>query len=110
MYHLLEECRTILPGVQALFGFQLVAVFNQPFFDRLGTREHVLHLGALVLTTIAIAMLLAPTAYHRQAEPGIVSQRFIIYGSRLLTGAMMPLMLGLSIDLYVGIPLAHRVR
>lgn len=26
--HLLEECRMVLPGIQALFGFQLIAVFN----------------------------------------------------------------------------------
>ena len=26
--YLLEECRMVLPGIQALFGFQLVAVFN----------------------------------------------------------------------------------
>lgn len=26
--HLLEECRMVLPGIQALFGFQLVAVFG----------------------------------------------------------------------------------
>ena len=37
--HLLEECRMILPGLQALLGFQLIAVFSQPFLDRLGTRE-----------------------------------------------------------------------
>ena len=29
--HLLDECRMILPGLQALFGFQLIAVFNQRF-------------------------------------------------------------------------------
>ena len=26
--HLLEECRTVVPGMQALFGFQLIAVFS----------------------------------------------------------------------------------
>jgi len=31
--HLLEECRMVLPGLQALFGFQLVAVFNTAFGD-----------------------------------------------------------------------------
>ena len=24
--HVLEECRTVVPGMQALFGFQLIAV------------------------------------------------------------------------------------
>ena len=33
--HLLEECRMVLPGIQALFGFQLVAVFNQAFWEKL---------------------------------------------------------------------------
>lgn len=91
----------VLPGVQALFGFQLVAVFSHQFFDRLGETEHALHLGALFLTAVAAAMLMAPAAYHRQAEPGQVSDRFVAYASRLLTWAMVPLMLGLSIDMYV---------
>jgi hypothetical protein len=99
--HLLEECRMVLPGVQALFGFQLVAVFSAPFFERLGRSEHVLHLGALVLTAVAVAMLMAPAAYHRQAEPDVVSEEFVAYASTLLTGSMLPLMLGLSIDVYV---------
>ena len=29
--HLLEECRMILPGLQALLGFQLIAVFSAAF-------------------------------------------------------------------------------
>jgi hypothetical protein len=37
--HLLEECRMVLPGIQALFGFQLVAVFNTPFKQLLDDRE-----------------------------------------------------------------------
>ena len=99
--HLLEECRMVLPGVQALFGFQLIAVFNQSFFERLATREQVLHLLALFLTAVAVAMLMAPAAYHRQAEPRTVSERFLAYADGLLTGAMVPLMFGLSIDVYI---------
>ncbi len=26
--HILEEARMVIPGIHALFGFQLVAVFN----------------------------------------------------------------------------------
>jgi hypothetical protein len=29
--YLLDECRMVLPGIQALFGFQLIAVFNSSF-------------------------------------------------------------------------------
>ena len=54
---------------------------------------------ALFLT--AVAMLMAPAAYHRQAEPHAVSERFLAYADTLLTVAMVPLMFGLSIDLYI---------
>src|ERR1700694_2515161 len=29
----IEEARMVLPGIQAIFGFQLIAVFNQRFHD-----------------------------------------------------------------------------
>jgi len=29
--HILDEARTVLPGIQALFGFQLIAVFSDRF-------------------------------------------------------------------------------
>ena len=32
---ILEECRMVLPGIQALFGFQLIAVFNSTFAESL---------------------------------------------------------------------------
>ena len=35
--HILEECRMVLPGIQALFGFQLIAVFNEGFAQKLST-------------------------------------------------------------------------
>src|SRR5213078_3805203 len=35
--HLLEECRMVLPGIQALFGFQLIAVFNSTFRESLSS-------------------------------------------------------------------------
>jgi hypothetical protein len=99
--HLLEECRMVLPGVQALFGFQLIAVFNKPFFELLNASERALHLCALVLAAIAVAMLMAPAAYHRQAEPQNVSARFVHYTSALLTLSMVPLMIALSMDVYL---------
>ena len=42
--HILEECRMVLPGIQALFGFQLIAVFNPGFSEHLSTSEQHLHL------------------------------------------------------------------
>ena len=53
MRNILEEARMILPGIQALFGFQTIAVFNQRFED-LGPAMRTLHLAALALVVISI--------------------------------------------------------
>jgi len=83
--HVIEEARMVLPGIQALFGFQLVAVFNNRFETALSPQEQTLHLAALVLVTLAIVLIMAPAAYHRQAERGRVSRYFIDLASNLLT-------------------------
>ncbi|HEV2174687.1 MAG TPA: DUF6328 family protein [Nitrospira sp.] len=41
--HMLEECRMVLPGIQALFGFQLIVVFNSTFWAKLDQFEQLLH-------------------------------------------------------------------
>ena len=56
--HLLEECRMVLPGIQALFGFQLIAVFNQGFSEKLSVTEQRLHWLAFGLVAIAIALVM----------------------------------------------------
>jgi hypothetical protein len=76
---LLEECRMVLPGIQALFGFQLVAVFNEGFSDKLTPGEQELHLAAIISTVVAIAAIIAPAALHRQLEAFSVSHRFIVW-------------------------------
>lgn len=43
--HVLEECRMVLPGIQALFGFQLIAVFNNDFHEVLHLPGRILHLS-----------------------------------------------------------------
>src|SRR5829696_7509440 len=88
--HLLEECRMVLPGIQALFGFQLIAVFNTTFHERLTLGEQRLHLVAILSVVIAVGLVMAPAAIHRQA-PRTVSDRFIRVSSRLVMGSMVPL-------------------
>jgi hypothetical protein len=97
----LEEARMVLPGVQALFGFQLIAVFNEGFARDLSEAEQLLHLVAIVLVTIAIALVMTPAAYHRQVEPRGASASFVRLASRLISGAMMPLAFGLALDLHL---------
>jgi hypothetical protein len=98
--HIIEEARMILPGVQALFGFQLIAVFNQRYVQ-LPSIGNVVHLVSLVLISVAIALIMAPAAYHRIAEPGRASRQLIQITSALICAAMLPLMLGLTLDVFV---------
>src|SRR5262245_59041588 len=91
--HILEECRMVLPGIQALFGFQLIAVFNEGFAEKLSGAEQYVHLGAIILIVVAVALVMAPAALHRFTSQREVSERFIWLSSRLLLLSMLPLAL-----------------
>ena len=97
----LDEARMVLPGVQALFGFQLIAVFSDGFAQRLGEVDRNLHLAAIVLVTVAIALMMTPAAYHRQVDRRRVTADFLSLASHLVSGAMLPLAIGLSLDIYL---------
>jgi hypothetical protein len=91
----------VLPGVQALFGFQLIAVFNDGFAEKLSAGEQRLHLLALALVAIAGALIMTPAAYHRQTGPHVASRRFLELASRLLLLALVPLIGGVGLDFYL---------
>jgi Na+/H+-dicarboxylate symporter len=98
---LLDECRMVLPGIQALFGFQLIAVFNPNFTQLLTSGERRLHLLAIVFVAVAIALIMTPAAYHRQTGPGAVTEAFIRLSTRLMLWSMLPLCLGICVDFYL---------
>ncbi len=61
---LLQELRVVLPGVQVLFAFLLTMPFSSRF-DRTTEFQQDLYFVALLLTTAATVLLMAPTALHR---------------------------------------------
>jgi len=99
--HLIEECRMVIPGVQALFGFQLIAIFNQGFDEKLAEPVQVIHLAALILTALSMALVMTPAAIHRIAEPTSVSERFLWMASNLLLAGMVSLSIGVALDVFV---------
>lgn len=99
--HTLEEARMVLPGVQALFGFQLVAVYSARFDQVLSERQQHIHLGSMLLTAFTVVLTMSPAAYHRQAEPHQVSRSFVKIASRLLMAGMATLMLSIWLDCYL---------
>jgi len=83
----LDEARMVLPGIQAVFGFQLIAVFNERF-AQLPEMLRIAHFASLSLVVVAVALIMTPAAYDRLAEPDVVTRRFLANTATLLTTAM----------------------
>jgi hypothetical protein len=97
---MLTEARVVLPGAQALFGFQLAIVLTQSF-EQLPTASMIMHATSLFLVAFAVVLLMAPAAYHRIVYAGEDSEDMHRVGSVLVTAATVPLALGLAGDVYV---------
>lgn len=96
----IEEARMVLPGIQALFGFQTIAVFNDRFKE-LPLYAQDCHVAALGLVVIAIALVMMPAAYHRMAEPFHVSRHSLNLSSRCICYALAPLAGALALDVFL---------
>jgi hypothetical protein len=99
--NVLEEARMVLPGLQALFGFQLIAVFNDRFDLALDHAHQVEHLVSLLCVAAAVALLMTPAACHRQWDPMRVSVRFLGLTSHLIRLGMLVFAVGLSLDIHL---------
>jgi hypothetical protein len=96
----LTEARVVLPGAQALLGFQFTAMLVEGF-DKLPISSKYVHLGSLALIALSTILLMAPAAYHRIAENGEESVHFERLASRLVLASMVPLALGICGDFFV---------
>jgi Family of unknown function (DUF6328) len=97
---MLVEARVVLPGAQALFGFQLAIVLTQSF-EQLPAASKLVHAASLCLVALAVVLLMAPAPYHRIVYAGEDTQDMYRVGSALVTSATLPLALGLAGDVYV---------
>jgi hypothetical protein len=98
--HVLTEARVVLPGAQALLGFQFASVLVEGF-EKLDTLSKYLHLAGLAFLALATMLLMAPAAYHRIVEQGEDTEHFHHLAGRLVLAAMVPLALGICLDFYV---------
>jgi Family of unknown function (DUF6328) len=98
--HVLTECRVVLPGAQALLGFQFVTTLMEAF-EKLPSSSKYVHLASLALVALSIVLLITPAAYHRIVERGEETEHFHRFASRILVAALVPLALGVSGDLFV---------
>ncbi len=96
----LTEARMVLPGAQALLGFQGLVVLTSDF-DRLPPAVQYIHLFSLLMTALATILLITPAAYHRLAEHGQITESFHRVATVFIVASMIPLALGLCGDLFV---------
>jgi hypothetical protein len=97
---MLTEGRVILPGAQALLGFQLVIVLTAAF-DKLPQSSRILHGLALLAITLSVTLLMTPAALHRIVWAGEDTEAVLRIGGPLTVAALLPLALGMSADAYV---------
>jgi hypothetical protein len=98
--HALTEARMVLPGAQALLGFQFLWVFTDGFAD-LPRASRAMHAGSLLCVALAGILLIAPAAFHRIAEEGQRTRRFYRYASGMVQASLLPLAVGIGADFYV---------
>src|SRR3954469_4137153 len=103
---LLQELRVALPGVQVLFAFLLTVPFQQGFQKATSFQKDVYGV-TLLLTALASALLMAPSAYHRlefrqndKKHIVWVSNWFSIVGFGVLAAAMTAAVLLVTDYLY----------
>lgn len=97
----LDESRMILPGIQALFGFQLMVVFNEAFSEKLSVPEQRLHLLSIALLLITTMSLMAQPVFHRQTAEKHVEDDFVRIASRLMLLGMIPLVISVCLEFYL---------
>jgi hypothetical protein len=98
--HVLTESRVLLPGAQALLGFQLITFFMEDFINMARPLQWV-HLISLLLITVAVILLIAPAAFHRIADSGDATERSYEFGSKMVLASSVPLGLGLVGELFL---------
>ena len=98
--HVLTETRMVLPGAQALLGFQLITTVLTDF-DKLPQSSKIVHLITIFVTSLSVALLMAPAARHRLVEKGADSEQFCLFAGRMLLLSMILLALGISGNFFV---------
>ena len=97
---MLTEARIIVPGAQALLGFQLTVTLTQAF-GQLSDTLKLVHVASLCCVAVATILLMTPAALHRIAFAGEDTPSFFTLGSWFVILAPAPLALGIAGDLYV---------
>lgn len=97
---MLTEARVVIPGAQALLGFQLVATLTRAF-DQLPAEFKYIHCFGLAAVALSVLLLMTPAALHRIGFRGEDDPAFFGIGSILVVAGSVPLAAGIAADLAV---------
>jgi hypothetical protein len=97
---MLQEIRVILPGTQAVLGFQFIAFFNASFKELSGALQ-VYHLVNLILITFCAILLITPVALQELRTKGPTTKVWATWTSRFIGLAMFFLLAGVAGDVFV---------
>src|SRR4051812_32462478 len=98
---MLTEARIIVPGAQALLGFQLTVTLTKAF-GQLPDSLKLVHVASLCCVAVAVILLMTPAALHRISFAGEEdTPSFFAIGSWFVILAPAPLAIGIAGDLYV---------
>jgi uncharacterized protein DUF6328 len=96
----LNELRVVLPGVQVLFAFLLTVPFTNQF-QKVTNEQRQVYFWTFICTTIATALLIAPSAHHRLRWRQHDKERLLRTANRLSIGGLVFLTLALLGAVYL---------
>ena len=97
---MLTEARVIIPGAQALLGFQLIAVLTKAFNELPSLFKYV-HCVGLSAVALSVILLMTPAALHRIGFQGEDDPAFFRIGSWFVVAGSVPLAAGIAADVAV---------
>lgn len=102
---LLEELRTIIPGVQVLLAFLLTVPFSRRFTE-LDSTGDALFVISLVASALSVVVFLVPAAHHRLTSHGRRQERIRI-GIRTTLAGLVLLAIAIVLALLVVVRLIY---
>jgi hypothetical protein len=96
----LMEARVVLPGAQALLGFQFAAVLTDSF-EKMPSGLKMVHLLSLLAVAFCTILLMTPASFHRLVEHGESTERMEVLSRRMVLASMAFLAPGIAGDVLI---------
>ena len=106
LIELLNELRVALPGVQVLFAFLLILPFQQRFVET-SVEDKAIYTVALLLSALAAALLIAPSAYHRLNFRRDIKEGMLFDANKLIMAGLVCTAVGVACSIYLVVDVVY---